>query len=61
VSINEADLPRVAALYEELQQLVDTVEFVPLDVEEESALALDLFAWEGSPEGPIPAREGDAP
>jgi hypothetical protein len=32
-----------------------------LDVEEESALSLDLFAWETIPEGAVIAHEGDAP
>ena len=61
VPIHEDDLPQVATLYEDFLQLIDSVESVQLDPEEESALALDLFAWEVTPQGPIAAREGDAP
>jgi len=61
VPVREDELPQVAAIYAELLLLLDTVESVQLDVEEESAVALDLFAWETVPEGPVAAREGDAP
>jgi hypothetical protein len=61
VPIHEDELPRVAALYEDFMQLIDTVESVDLDTGEESALALDLFAWEVAPQGPVAAHGGDAP
>lgn len=61
VPVHEDELPQVAALYADFMQLMDTVESVQLDPEEESALALDLFAWETTSDGPIAAREGDAP
>jgi hypothetical protein len=61
VPIHEDELPQVATLYADFTQLLDTVDSVQLDPEEESALALDLFAWETTADGPIAAREGDAP
>ncbi len=61
LSVPEAELPQLASMYEDVQQLLDTIESVPLDPGEESALSLDLFAWEGATEGPVVAREGDAP
>jgi hypothetical protein len=60
LSISDDEIAGVASQYQELLQLLDTVESVPLDVEEESALGLDLFAWETIPEGPVVAHEGDA-
>lgn len=60
VPIREDEIVQVAGVYGDLVQLLDTVDSVQLDPEEESALALDLFAWESPPEGPVAAREGDA-
>ena len=60
VPVHEDEIVQVAALYGDLIELLDTVESVQLDAEEESAVALDLFAWESPPEGPVAAREGDA-
>ena len=61
LSVAEDELPQLASAYEDVQQLLDTIESVQLDPGEESALALDLFAWEGTTDGPVVAREGDAP
>ena len=61
VPIHEDEVPQIASIYEDFLELIDTMESVPLDVEEESALALDLFAWEATADGPVAAREGDAP
>jgi len=61
LSVSEDELPQLAGMYEDVQQLLDTIESVQLEAGEESALALDLFAWEGATEGPVVAREGDAP
>ena len=60
VPVSDDELPTVATIYEDLLQTFDTVESVSLDPEEESALLLDLSTWEGAPEGPVAAREGDA-
>ena len=61
VPVHEDELSQVGALYEDFMQLIDTIESVDLDTGEESALALDLFAWEVAPHGPVAAHEGDAP
>jgi hypothetical protein len=57
VLVDDDELPGLAAMYADFVQLLDTIESVQLDAEEESALALDLFAWEGT----AAAREGEAP
>jgi hypothetical protein len=61
LAIHDDEVAAVAEQYHELLQMVDTIESVQLEVEEESALGLDLFAWEATPEGPVVAHEGDAP
>ena len=60
LAARDDELPAVAALYDDVQQMLDTIESVELDVGEESALTLDLFAWEGRTDGPILAGEGEA-
>ena len=60
IAVDEGDLPDLAALYEDFLQLLDTIESVDLDPGEESALGLDLFAWETTADGAVVAREGDA-
>ena len=61
LAVEEHELPKVAALYADFLQLLDTIDSAQLDAGQEPALALDLFAWETTAYGPVAAREGDAP
>jgi len=59
LAARDDELSAVAALYDDVQQMLDTIESVELDLGEEPALTLDLFAWEGRTDGPILAGEGE--